>query len=69
MRITTGVFAKVLVASVGVGIVVATLVFVTTPKRYRSEAFFTAAPANQFTAHVVDALKRNAFFSKESLAR
>jgi len=67
MRLTTGIFTKILVASLAVGIVVATLVLVTMPKRYRSEAFFNAAPANPFTAHVVDALQRNVFFSKESL--
>lgn len=67
MRLSTGVFTKVILASLAVGIVVTTSVLVATPKRYRSEAFFHAAPANPFTAHVVDGLKRNVFFSRESL--
>ena len=68
MRLTS-FFTKVPVASLAVGIVVATLVLVATPKRYWSEAFFTAQPANQFTAHVADGLKRNVFWTENPLAR
>ena len=68
MRITKSVFARILVAGLSVGVIVATLVFVTTPKHYRSEAFFTAKPSSEITAHIVEALKGNAFFSKEFLS-
>jgi len=68
MRITKSVFARILVAGLSVGVIVATLVFVTTPKHYRSEAFFTAKPSGQITAYIVEALKGNAFFSKEFLS-
>jgi hypothetical protein len=68
MRITRSVFTKIILAGLAVGIAVATLVFVTAPKHYRSEAFFTGRPSSQFTADVVEALKGNVFFSKEFLS-
>jgi len=68
MRLTTGIIAKIILVGLAVGIAAATLVFVAAPKHYRSEAFFTAKPSNQFTAQTLDALKRNAFFSGEFLA-
>jgi hypothetical protein len=68
MRITGSVFTKIIVAGLVVGVIVATLVFVTAPKHYRSEAFFTARASGQFTAHVVEALKENVFFSREFLS-
>jgi len=64
MRITKSVFTKIMVAGLGVGVIVATLAFVTAPKHYRSEAFFTA-PSDQLAAHIVEALKGNVFFGRE----
>ena len=64
MRITKSVFTKIIVAGLGVGVIVATLAFVTAPKHYRSEAFFTA-PSDQLAAHIVEALKGNVFFGRE----
>lgn len=67
MRMTTGVFTKITLAGLAVGIAVATLVFVASPKHYRSEVSFTFTPSNQFTTHVLEALQRKSVFSKESL--
>ena len=68
MRIIGSVFTKIMVAGLGVGVIVATLVFVAAPKHYRSEAFFAARPSCQFTADVVEAFKGNVFFSREFLS-
>ena len=68
MRITRSLSTKIIGAGLAVTVLVATLVFVTAPKRYRSEAFFNARPSGQFTAHVVEALKGNVFFNREFLS-
>lgn len=67
MRMANGVFIKIMLAGLAVGIAVATLVFVAAPKHYRSEAFFTVTPSNQFTANVLEALQKKPFFNKASL--
>lgn len=67
MRITRSVFAKIMAAGLGAGVIVATLVFVTAPKHYRSEAFFTITYPDQFTANFFEALQSKTVFSKDSL--